>query len=36
VLASRAGDRGRLVAAFRRCAQERLTGPAPDADTTQA
>ena len=27
VLATRAGDRGRLVAAFRRCAQEFLTGP---------
>ena len=27
VLATRAGDRGRLVAAFRRCAQDYLTGP---------
>jgi hypothetical protein len=26
VLATRAGDRGRLVAAFRRCARECLTG----------
>jgi hypothetical protein len=32
VLATRAGDRSRLVAAFRRCAQERLTGPALAAD----
>src|ERR1700722_17901721 len=29
VLATRADERNRLVAAFRRCAQERLTGPAP-------
>ena len=36
VLATRAGDRSRLVAAFRRCAQERLTGPAPAEDTAQA
>lgn len=27
VLASRAGDRGRLVAAFRKCAEAHLTGP---------
>jgi hypothetical protein len=27
VLATRAGDRGRLVAAFRKCAQAHLTGP---------
>ena len=27
VLATRAGDRGRLVAAFRKCAQAQLTGP---------
>jgi hypothetical protein len=26
-LATRAGDRGRLVAAFRKCARSRLTGP---------
>ena len=31
VLATRAGDRGRLVAAFRRSARECLTRPAPDA-----
>jgi hypothetical protein len=36
VLATRAGDRSRLVAAFRRTAQERLTGPAPAADAAQA
>ena len=29
VLATRAGDRSRLVADFRRCAQAHLTGPAP-------
>jgi DNA-binding transcriptional LysR family regulator len=29
VLATRAGDRGRLVAAFRRCAQDCLTTPGP-------
>jgi DNA-binding transcriptional LysR family regulator len=29
VLATRAGDRSRLVAAFRKCAQAHLTGPAP-------
>ena len=28
VLATRAGDRGRLVGAFRKCAQAHLTGPA--------
>jgi hypothetical protein len=28
VLATRAGDRSRLVAAFRKCAQAHLTGPA--------
>ena len=27
VVATRAGDRGRLVTAFRRCAQAVLTGP---------
>ncbi|HEV2637663.1 MAG TPA: hypothetical protein VGX23_21100 [Actinocrinis sp.] len=27
VLATRAGDNGRLVAAFRKCAQAHLTGP---------
>jgi hypothetical protein len=27
VLATRAGDRGRLVGAFRKCAQAHLTGP---------
>jgi DNA-binding transcriptional LysR family regulator len=36
VLATRAGDRSRLVVAFRRCAQERLTGTAPAADAAQA
>jgi DNA-binding transcriptional LysR family regulator len=30
VLATRAGDRGRLVAAFRRCAHDCLTAPAAD------
>lgn len=30
VLATRAGDRGRLVTAFRKCAQAHLTGPVPD------
>jgi Bacterial regulatory helix-turn-helix protein, lysR family len=29
VLATRAGDRSRLVAAFRKCAQACLTGPGP-------
>jgi len=29
VLATRAGDRGRLVAAFRKYAQAQLTGPEP-------
>jgi DNA-binding transcriptional LysR family regulator len=29
VLATRAGDRGRLVAAFRRCAHDCLTAPGP-------
>ena len=27
VVATRAGDRGRLVGAFRKCAQAHLTGP---------
>ncbi len=36
VLATRAGDRSRLVAAFRKCAQERLTGPVPAAEPAQA
>ncbi|MGH3292569.1 MAG: LysR family transcriptional regulator [Trebonia sp.] len=31
ILATRAGDRGRLVAAFRRSAQELLTGPGAEA-----
>ncbi len=31
VVATRAGDRNRLVAEFRRCAQETLTGPEPDS-----
>ena len=30
VLATRAVDRSRLLADFRRCAQEHLTGPASD------
>lgn len=30
VLATRAGDRGRLVAAFRGCARAHLTGPSTD------
>lgn len=29
VVATRAGDRNRLVAEFRRCAQQLLTGPDP-------
>jgi DNA-binding transcriptional LysR family regulator len=33
VVATRSGDRSRLVAAFRRCAQETLTGPEPEAAT---
>ena len=32
VLATRAGDRSRLVVAFRKCAQERLTGLGPATD----
>jgi DNA-binding transcriptional LysR family regulator len=32
VLATRAGDRDRLVAAFRACAQAHLTGPGPGPD----
>jgi DNA-binding transcriptional LysR family regulator len=31
VLATRAGDRGRLVAAFRKCAETHLTGPGPES-----
>ena len=36
VLATRADDRSRLVAAFRKYAQECLTGPAPATDPAQA
>ncbi len=35
VLATRASDRSRLVAAFRKCAQDLLTGPDPATDPAQ-
>ncbi|MGW7557102.1 LysR family transcriptional regulator, partial [Streptomyces rimosus] len=34
VLATRAGDRGRLVAAFRTAARDQLTGPADSRSRT--
>jgi hypothetical protein len=36
VLATRAGDRGRLVAAFRKCAEAQLTGPEPAGTASEA